>query len=280
MDQGRNGDLMEIYSQKKEPFIRWIVLGVLVVLFLADMMLVLTDKAAIIDDPGINFMRKMRSPFLSLLAVGVTHLADTKIVIGICLVLLVLPQRMKLGLPLSIATGLASGVHYTLKLIIHRPRPEILSHLVEESGYSFPSGHSNAGVVFFLFLMVLLYRYLAINGRKGLSRIIVVLFPFLVIFIGISRVYVGVHYPTDVLGGWLLGGCLLIVFVTLYDSLYPSKWRITREQPEWEMIRKQKPWKHPVNKEAERIDFPRNRSPWKMPTARERQAKEERDAHE
>jgi len=264
---------MEIYSQKKEPFARYIILGVLAVLFLLDAVLVITGKTAGIDDPVIKAIGGMRGSFLNLIVIGITYLADPKVIIGICLVLCILPTRWKFGFPLTFSVGFASGVHKVLKMFIHRARPDELPWLVEEDGYSFPSGHSNAGLVFYLFLMILLYRYFTINGNRGLARLVLIGFPILVFLMGTSRIYVGVHYPTDVLGGWLLGACLLILLVTVYDMLYPTKWRITAEQPGWEMMRKTRPWKKPVNKESEMIEFPKNRSPWRKPVVQRKHTK-------
>jgi undecaprenyl-diphosphatase len=200
----------------------------------------------------------------------ITYLADPKVVAGICLVLLVLPTRMKFGIPLTVACFVSTAAHYGLKFLIHRPRPDEANWLISEDGYSFPSGHSNGGMVFYLFLAILLYKYFAIDGRKVSAYLAAILIPIIPIIVGLSRLYLGVHYPSDVLGGWLLGIVLVIAIQFLYNRFYPTKYRFTNEEPGWEMIRKQKPWKKPVNRDSEMVEFPKNRSAWKPPAIKEK----------
>ncbi|MBB4236946.1 phosphatase PAP2 family protein [Rhizobium esperanzae] len=99
-----------------------------------------------------------------------------------------------------------------LKILIARPRPDIVPHLVEVSDLSFPSGHAMVSAVTYLTLGALLAR----TQRYRATRIFVIgAGVFLAVIIGLSRIYLGVHYPTDVLAGWCAGalwalGCWLI----------------------------------------------------------------------
>lgn len=110
----------------------------------------------------------------------------------------------------SVLTGwLASTL---LKILVARPRPDIVPHLVEVSDLSFPSGHAMVSAVTYLTLGALLAR----TQRYPSTRIFVMgTGVFLAVIIGLSRIYLGVHYPTDVLAGWCAGalwalGCWLI----------------------------------------------------------------------
>ncbi|MBY2918828.1 phosphatase PAP2 family protein [Rhizobium leguminosarum] len=110
----------------------------------------------------------------------------------------------------SVLTGwLASTL---LKILVARPRPDIVPHLVEVSDLSFPSGHAMVSAVTYLTLGALLAR----TQRYRSTRIFVMgVGVFLAVIIGLSRIYLGVHYPTDVLAGWCAGalwalGCWLI----------------------------------------------------------------------
>jgi undecaprenyl-diphosphatase len=103
-----------------------------------------------------------------------------------------------------------------IKLIIKRPRPSFFAPILHETGYSFPSGHSLiAMVVYGLFGYFLLHLFRNFWARLAV-RILTVL---LVIAIGVSRVYVGVHYPTDVLAGWIAGVPWLISCLALHEVL-------------------------------------------------------------
>jgi len=89
-----------------------------------------------------------------------------------------------------------------LKLVFARPRPELVAHLVEVQTASFPSGHAMLSAVAFLTLGALLAR---VQSRRRLKAYLVSVAIVLTILIGVSRIYLGVHWPTDVMAGWCAG---------------------------------------------------------------------------
>src|ERR1700733_12241504 len=102
-----------------------------------------------------------------------------------------------------------------LKDIFHRPRPDLVSHIAYFSGASFPSGHSMMSAVTYLTLGALLARS---QPGKTLKAYVLLLAILLTAMVGVSRVYLGVHWPTDVLAGWIGGAvwALLCWSVTLW----------------------------------------------------------------
>lgn len=100
----------------------------------------------------------------------------------------------------SIASGV--GVTFALKMGFDRPRPDLVAHQMEALSASFPSGHSATAAVVYLTLGVLIARTLP---RVRLRVFVVAVAVTLTLAIGASRVYLGVHWPTDVLAGWTLG---------------------------------------------------------------------------
>ena len=89
-----------------------------------------------------------------------------------------------------------------LKIFFSRERPEIVTHLASEVTMSFPSGHSAMSTVVYLSLAVLISRI----EKKHSTRIFLIAAALIIsVIVGISRVYLGVHYPTDVLAGWAIG---------------------------------------------------------------------------
>ena len=120
------------------------------------------------------------------------------------------------------ATSLATLLNWLLKLLISRPRPgsEVIQVLVESNGPSFPSGHTIYAVVFYGFLFYLAPRVTRQPAVTGIVRLVLIL---LILLTGISRVYLGAHWPSDALGSLLLGGLLLVSAIALYDKYAQSQ---------------------------------------------------------
>ena len=110
----------------------------------------------------------------------------------------------------------------SLKLIFRRTRPDLLPGGQHLSSYSFPSGHATGSICFYGFLIWLSFHFIKIPWLKWLAIAGAVL---MILLIGFSRIYLGVHYPTDVLGGYLSGGSLLIIFMTAYSFYRKRKAR-------------------------------------------------------
>lgn len=101
-------------------------------------------------------------------------------------------------------------INQLLKFLFQRPRPEL--NLIEETGYSFPSGHSMVSMAFYGFLI---YMLLKTNHNNAYKIIGSLLFISMILAIGFSRVYLGAHYLTDVLAGFALGIIYLAVFTLI-----------------------------------------------------------------
>ncbi|MGN1333981.1 MAG: phosphatase PAP2 family protein [Anaerovoracaceae bacterium] len=162
----------------------------------------------------------IRGQFLNAVVVVITHLSDTVTIVAFCAVLLVLPNRKQYGIPLSLAALGGVAVYKPMKHIFLRARPNAALHLVEQGGYSFPSGHSVTSVVFYGLLIYLLARHCK---NEKLRKILIPVCGLLAIVIGPSRVYVGVHWPTDVLAGWCIGGAVLLVAICILERIGSKK---------------------------------------------------------
>ena len=125
---------------------------------------------------------------------------------------------------LAIAGGAALEI--LLKLGFARPRPELVSHLVDVNSFSFPSGHATMATITYLTLGVLLAR---VQERRRMKLYVLAVGTFLALLVGITRIYLGVHWPTDVLAGWCLGAawalaCWLIAnWLQDHGKLEPSR---------------------------------------------------------
>ena len=110
-----------------------------------------------------------------------------------------------------VAAGLATeAMHEGLKHLVARPRPDLWPHLIPHSGFSFPSGHALASATFFPLLAWTWAR--ARPREKAPAWALAV---FMALFVGFGRLYLGVHWPTDVLSGWALGTALVSLAIRL-----------------------------------------------------------------
>lgn len=165
---------------------------------------------------------------LTLIFRGITRPIDLPIVISWAIILIAIFYLKKWkteSLLVAGNLGLAGILIVSLKHLYQRPRPDIL-HLVEEKGFSFPSGHSLAVTLLIGSLIIILGQRvkntttkLALQGLLGLYLVSVL----------VSRVYLGVHYPSDVLASLSLGLGILFIEFPFYDKLR-FQWRFTGKQ--------------------------------------------------
>ncbi len=134
-------------------------------------------------------------------------------VIGV-MTTIALRQRLLAAAWAAAAAG-GALVDAVLKMTIHRTRPEFAAAFLHGSSYSFPSGHAMGSVIGYGFLA---YAIVKTRQRRGWQRALAfAAATLLALLIGVSRVYLGVHYPSDVAGGWAAGLAWLAVCVTGYE---------------------------------------------------------------
>jgi undecaprenyl-diphosphatase len=115
---------------------------------------------------------------------------------------LVLQERYRTALVIALTSTGGEIANTLLKNAFSRPRPDVVPHLRDAVSTSFPSGHAMESAIIYLTLGAMMMRVAERRLTKLYCMCLAVLLTFLV---GVSRVYLGVHYPTDVLGGWILG---------------------------------------------------------------------------
>lgn len=174
----------------------------------------------------------IRSDFLNTIIIGITYIGNTETIIALCLILLLIPRtRKNYGLPVSLAAIASSLLNNIMKATFQRPRPDEALHLIEQGGWSFPSGHSITSLVVFGLLIWLIRRRTpnldskssgtaAIENqrKRKITNVLTILLLIPCFGIGLSRIYVGVHYPTDVLGGWMLGTIILMIAMEVIEK--------------------------------------------------------------
>ncbi|MFG6495017.1 phosphatase PAP2 family protein [Fictibacillus sp. UD] len=157
-----------------------------------------------------KFILGLRSEWLNEIVVAFTHIGDAKVLAGLCLlgaIVLIIMKQWRNSFLLFGSIVVSYGLNLLVKNMIERERPMDF-RLMEEDGYSFPSGNAMVGITFYLFAAVLIYQ----RYQKRWILWTGVLLPF---FLGVSRVYVGVHYPSDILAGFAFGIFLVFCFSKL-----------------------------------------------------------------
>ena len=175
-----------------------------------------TRQLVRIDDQIMNQIMAFRSPGLTPWIRAITNLGSAPayfiMIPASALILFFRGHHWKLALEASIVLISSSLLNTGLKNWFSRPRPMNELHLVSVESFSYPSGHAMSAIVFYGFLIYLTFRFVS---SKKIRYWALSLNLLLILAIGMSRVYLGVHYPSDVLAGWLAGLCWLIICVLI-----------------------------------------------------------------
>ena len=141
-------------------------------------------------------------------------------VIGLTLIgiivctILVIKKKKLMGCLVLLNLAVSGALNQALKRIVQRPRPTEY-RLIEENGYSFPSGHSMVSAAFYGFFIYLIFKNVKNKYIKWGS---ITLLSILIILIGTSRIYLGVHYTSDVLAGFVISISYLVIFTSIVND--------------------------------------------------------------
>jgi len=185
--------------------------SVSLVLFAVLSALVVNGNMSAWNETVYSHISSLHNPALTNAMVFVSTMGSWFVYVPVILLLLVLPKtRMKVGLPVAVTMAASELLNHALKLAFAIPRPDVLS-LVQESGFGYPSGHSMNTLVFFG-MCALIYM----SGSQSKARITtaLVLSSAYTLLMGFSRVYLGVHAPTDAIAGYCAG--IIVVSISQF----------------------------------------------------------------
>ena len=154
------------------------------------------------------------SDFATPIAKFITNFGGAIFLIVLTITLILLIKNKKIGFSIFLNLASVTILNQLLKRILQRPRPTEF-RIVEESGYSFPSGHSMVSMAFYGYLIYLIYKYVE---NKYIKLISIIMLSILICSIGVSRIYLGVHYTSDVLGGFLISISYLIIYISAVNK--------------------------------------------------------------
>lgn len=144
----------------------------------------------------------------------ITNLGSATFIVLLSILLLLTIKNKLTGLIIFLNSAICGILNQVLKIIVQRPRP-VGYRLIDEKGYSFPSGHSMVSAAFYGFIIYLVYKNVK---NKYIKYSIITILILLILCIGISRVYLGVHYASDVIAGFLISICYLIIFISIVNN--------------------------------------------------------------
>ena len=177
-----------------------------------------TEALAAWDQRVTDYVLSYRSPGLTSYFIAVTEIGDVNgylVVLGVSVLLTILVfKRWKYIWQITLVLALASISNMILKRFIDRARPGI-EHLVVVKTLSYPSGHAMSAMAFYGFLIYLVYHF---NMHKAIKAAVIFLLALLILSIGVSRIYLGVHFPSDIVGGFI-AGLIWVFFCILIFNL-------------------------------------------------------------
>ena len=187
--------------------------GILLVVLLG--VLVTIDATDGFDRAVMDLVRSSETSETLAILHPITALGSTgavTLVALLCVLVGVLIGPWQHGVIGAAVIGLTSIGVEVVKAVVARERPEILEPVIEEHGFSFPSGHATLSMTAYGILAVLLWRSrLPLGARIACIALVAIM----VVAIGVSRVWLGVHFPVDVLAGWLVGGVIVLLYADL-----------------------------------------------------------------
>jgi undecaprenyl-diphosphatase len=207
-------------KRKNNRNIKIIIATFSILIFLLILKDVCTYEITYYDDVAYNvFVESMRNDTVTFIMKLITSFGSLIVLLSILFVMLLHYKDKKDTVLASVNVLVVFLINSLLKFLVGRPRPSGYN-LIDESNYSFPSGHSMISTAFYGFLIYLVYKNVKDKRKK---YILISLLFLLIILICISRIYLGVHYLSDTLGGFFFSMAYLMLFVSLIPIIDKGK---------------------------------------------------------
>ena len=195
---------------------RWMILFICLVVFIKFTEEVFFNEIIKTDAVAYKYIvEKLRTDTLTRIMKVITFLGDAISIITLTILSIILVKNKKNKIFIGVNAVLITLLNLLIKNLVKRPRPEGF-RIISESGYSFPSGHSMVSTAFYGLFIYLAYKY--INNKK-IKYFICTALSILILLICTSRVYLGVHYGSDVIAGFVLSIAYLIGFTSIFSKI-------------------------------------------------------------
>ena len=200
-----------------KKYLKWIICILSLTIFLILGYLIKTKNDLYLDTKVYSFISKFINNNLTHIIKFITFLGGATFVITLTVLTLLFLKNKRIGIFMALDLIVITNFQYLLKPIFGRMRPQDIN-LIKETNYSFPSGHSLTAMAFYGFIIYLIYK-----SNLKYKKVYIILLSILILLIGLSRVYLGVHFITDVLGGFTFSLFYLILFIELTKKYIKTK---------------------------------------------------------
>lgn len=190
-------------------YLIWIVLLLCLFTFLYLIKLITADTISNFDNFIYNYVKKLISPQATSFFKIITECGNFTVMIPVIIIFYIFNKDKSFNRYFTINLVSVFASNFIVKSIVRRDRP-IDINLIIENGFSFPSGHSMVSFAFYGFIIYYLYYT---DLKKPLKYGLMTFLSILILLIGLSRIYLGVHYASDVFGGFLLAFIYLVIYI-------------------------------------------------------------------
>lgn len=218
----RTATFLQASNKSKITFILLseLIAGVLITILTLGLFLklgenVINKEVITFDSTLVHLIYTFRNPYMTSIMKILTFIGGptVTIILAVLITLTILRKHKKDALIFSFTLLFGMLLNLLLKDLFHRSRPLFLP-LAHETSYSFPSGHAMNAFIFYTCISFIILRKM--KNRK-LSFMLMFLSVLMILLIGLSRIYLGVHYPSDVLAGYIAGICWFAI-VLLFEK--------------------------------------------------------------
>ncbi|MDD2376689.1 MAG: phosphatase PAP2 family protein [Clostridia bacterium] len=192
----------------------WIIAIFMLVICFIIMHSLYENDIYIFDDYIYKYVSLIISPNMTVFLKLITEIGSSIVVLIICISSFVFMKNKIYSKLMTLNLILITGLNWIIKNIFNRERP-IGFALIDETGYSFPSGHSMVSMAFYGFIIYLVFRFVK---SKHIKITLISILSLLILLIGISRIYLGVHYASDVVEGFCISVVYLILVINILSK--------------------------------------------------------------
>lgn len=199
-------------SKITKQSLKIVLFSLCIILFVYLTKLLLLNEIKLFDDMVFNLVANLRCEPLTIIFKFFSFLCSFYFVIILTIIIMLFSKDKKVTFYIVLNVLFCFFLNQTLKFFFARSRPTEIN-LIVENGYSFPSGHSMLSLAYYGFFV---YLILNSNIKRKNKILAIISLALLIFFIGLSRIYLGVHYASDVLAGFAISAAYLILYIQFF----------------------------------------------------------------